>query len=250
MGAAYRPNLTHTKNHDSSSYRDDFVSQFSQYGSMLELFLQSPTNTPQHTKNKTKQKEKNTHPTKTMATATATAINWPTRYTPGQTSNFVSNETIASNLTATQLWPLLSNPTNWPTYYWNCAEITPPPNNTLTLNAEFKFSTFGFPPLPCTVAESIAPSKGVAGRLAWEAITGSGSEKIYVYHAWIVEDLPGNRVRILTQESQIGGIFEDFKKRKPNPMLNGHQDWLDGLVHAARGEKSEEPGAWSEDYRR
>lgn len=115
---------------------------------------------------------------------------------------------------------------------------------------DFKFSTFGFPPLPCTVAECVEPSKGTPGRIAWEAVTGEGDEKISIYHAWIIEDLPGNRVRILTQESQIGGIFEDFAKRKPNPMLNGHQDWLEGLVHAARGEKSDEPGEWSKDYRR
>jgi hypothetical protein len=183
--------------------------------------------------------------------ATATAINWPDRYVPGTTSNFVSNEVIAKDLTSAQIWEKLADITKWTSYYWNCAEITPPTSGPkLEKGNDFKFSTFGFPPLPCTVAESVTPSKGTAGRLAWEAITGEGDDKIYVYHAWVVEDLPGNRVRILTQESQIGGVFEDFAKRKPNPMLNGHQDWLDGLVHAARGEKSEKPGAWSKDYRR
>jgi hypothetical protein len=42
------------------------------------------------------------------------------------------------------------------------------------------------------------------------------------------------RVRILTQETQKGKPAEELAKTKPNPMINGHQDWLDGLVTAAR----------------
>ncbi|WP_308114508.1 hypothetical protein [Streptomyces sp. ISL-12] len=55
-------------------------------------------------------------------------------------------------------------------------------------------------------------------------------------HAWLVEDLPGGRVRILTQESQFGKPAADLAGQTPNPMLNGHQAWLDGLVRAARGQ--------------
>lgn len=39
------PNLQHKIKNDPPSYRDDFISQYSQYASMLELFLQSPTTT-------------------------------------------------------------------------------------------------------------------------------------------------------------------------------------------------------------
>jgi hypothetical protein len=38
----------------------------------------------------------------------------------------------------------------------------------------------------------------------------------------------------LTQESQIGKPAAALAAAKPNLMLNGHQDWLDGLVAAAR----------------
>ena len=41
-------------------------------------------------------------------------------------------------------------------------------------------------------------------------------------------------VRILTQESQKGKPAVELHNTKPNPMINGHQDWLDGLVAAAR----------------
>ena len=184
--------------------------------------------------------------------ASATAINWPERYKPGTTDNYVCNEVIAEGITADQIWSLVANISKWETYYWNCAEITPPKSGPMLRKGEhFSFSTFGFPPLPCTVEESDAPSSGRPGRLAWQAITeGEGGETLYVYHAWIVEDLDEERVRILTQESQIGSVFKDFAVRKPNPMLNGHQDWLDGVVKAAKGEKPDEPGDWSKDYRR
>ena len=49
--------------------------------------------------------------------------------------------------------------------------------------------------------------------------------------------LSGGRVRILTQETQKGKPAEELAKARPNPMINGHQEWLDGLVDAARKSK-------------
>jgi len=62
-------------------------------------------------------------------------------------------------------------------------------------------------------------------------------EEVSGYHAWLVEDLEGGRVRVLTQESQLGKPAEELREKKPNRMLLGHQDWLDGLVKAAPGER-------------
>lgn len=68
----------------------------------------------------------------------------------------------------------------------------------------FQFSTFGFPPLTCVVRESVAPQRdGAEGRLAWESCEDDG---VQIYHAWIVQGLEGGRVRVLTQESQIGPV--------------------------------------------
>nr|WP_253896382.1 hypothetical protein [Streptococcus gallolyticus] len=39
-----------------------------------------------------------------------------------------------------------------------------------------------------------------------------------------------NRVRIVTQESQIGIPAKELAKSVPNTMMLGHQAWLDGLV--------------------
>lgn len=79
-----------------------------------------------------------------------------------------------------------------------------------------------------------APADGVPGRLSWTARQdGSPEERLDVLRAWLVEDLPGVRVRILTQETQIGQPAAALANERPNPMLNGHQAWLDGLVGAA-----------------
>ncbi|HTR05573.1 MAG TPA: hypothetical protein VMJ11_02700 [Paraburkholderia sp.] len=42
------------------------------------------------------------------------------------------------------------------------------------------------------------------------------------------------RVRVLKQQSQKGKPGVALAGTRPNPMINGHQDWLDSLVGAAR----------------
>lgn len=181
-----------------------------------------------------------------MSNHTQSAIIWPPHFLPGTTDNFVSNEVIAKDLTAAQIWALLNDITKWESYYRNCQSITVPSSGpNLQESDAFQFITFGFPPITCRVDESVRPGNGTPGRLAWSA----KEDGLEVYHAWLVEDLEGGRVRILTQESQIGGVFAEWSEAKPNKMLLGHQDWLDGLVKCARGEKVSETnlgsvGAW------
>lgn len=165
------------------------------------------------------------------------AIIWPSAYLPGTTDNFVTNETIVKGLSASQIWPLLSDISRWSSYYSNVSHITPPSSGpSLHKGDVFHFSTFGLPVLATLVEESVAPSKGGPGRLAWSAkLGGDEDHAVDVYHAWLVEDLEGGRVRILTQESQKGKPAAEMSTAKPNKMLLGHQDWLDGLVWAARG---------------
>ncbi|KAK3703555.1 hypothetical protein LTR37_014402 [Vermiconidia calcicola] len=173
--------------------------------------------------------------------ATQSAIVWPRRYLPGTTDNFVSNEVIAKDLTASQIWHLLADISKWETYYDNVSQITPPESGPVLQRGDrFKFSTFGFPVLTCPVQEFVPPVEGQAGRIAWSAkLEGNPDTEVDVYHAWLVENLEGDRVRILTQESQIGKPAAELSAKKPSRMLLGHQDWLDGLVAAARGQKLE-----------
>lgn len=97
----------------------------------------------------------------------------------------------------------------------------------------FYFEALGFP-VEAQCTEFVPPASDQPGRIAWHGWAGEGDTRLVVHHAWLIEDLPGGRVRILTQETQKGKPALELAKTKPNPMINGHQDWLDGLVGAAR----------------
>lgn len=171
-----------------------------------------------------------------MTAETQNAIHWPEKYLPGTTDNFVSNEVIVRDLSHREIWPLLADTSKWTLYYDNASEPVFPNGGgpRLGQGSVFSFATFGFPPLEAEVVEYAEPGEDSPGRLSWTARQeGPAEEKLDVQHCWLVEDLPGGRVRILTQESQIGRPAAQLSRRKPNPMLLGHQAWLDGLVAAA-----------------
>jgi len=164
------------------------------------------------------------------------SIIWPIEYLPGTTDNFCSNEVIIAGLSAEEVWPYLSNPFAWPKYYVNSSNVafTDEKEQSFSKDVRFHFKTFGFP-VEAVIIEYIPPVAGEAARIAWHGwVEGDEETRLDVIHAWLIEDLPEGRVRILTQESQIGKPAQTLAQTKPNPMINGHQDWLDGLVIAAR----------------
>lgn len=165
------------------------------------------------------------------------AIHWPEGFVPGFTENFCSNEVIAAGLSVADIWPLLVTPALWPTYYANSAHprIHDGRGPQLADGDRFYFETFGFP-VEARCNELVAPADGQPGRVAWHGWAGEpgAADRLDVHHAWLVQDLDGGRVRILTQETQKGAPAAELAVAKPNPMVNGHQDWLDGLVAEAR----------------
>ncbi|MHC3137762.1 SRPBCC domain-containing protein [Acinetobacter nosocomialis] len=165
-------------------------------------------------------------------------IIWPEDYVPGFTDNYCSNEVIVEGLSTQDIWPLLNTPNMWANYYSNSANARFYDNKgpQLENSVRFYFETFGFP-VEAQCVEYVPPVKGQSARLAWHGWSGEGSTRLDVHHAWLIEDLSGNRVRILTQETQNGEPAKELATTKPNPMINGHQDWLDGLVEAARKAK-------------
>lgn len=166
-------------------------------------------------------------------------IIWPAGYVPGFTDNYCSNEVIVTGLTTEDIWPFLNIPARWPEYYKNSADVRfyDDKGPELELGVRFFFSTFGFP-VESKCVEHVAPVKGQPARVAWHGWSGEGEGRLDVHHAWLIEDLSGGRVRILTQETQNGAPAKDLAKAVPNPMINGHQEWLDGLVAAARAAKA------------
>ena len=147
----------------------------------------------------------------------------------------MSNEVIVPGLSAAEAWDQIDDTRAWPTYYSNASEIrfhngTGP---MLSRSARFRFTTFGFP-VEAEVTEYEPPVAGQPGRVAWHGwVEGDADHRLDVHHAWLFEDLPGGRVRLLTQEMQSGKPARDLAATKPNPMLNAHQEWLDGVASAA-----------------
>lgn len=168
------------------------------------------------------------------------SIVWPKGYLPGETDNFCSNEVIVKGLTTADVWPFLAKAYIWSSYYANSSDVKLP-DGAEQLQAEmvFFFKTFGFP-VDAQVVEFVAPQVGEPARIAWHGWAGEvgTDERLDVHHAWLIEDLEGGRVRILTQETQNGQPAKELAQAKPNPMINGHQDWLDGLVAAASQAKT------------
>ncbi|MEI4474078.1 SRPBCC domain-containing protein [Frigidibacter sp. MR17.24] len=168
-------------------------------------------------------------------------ILWPEGFVPGFTDNFCSNEVIVTGLSAAEIWPFLAIPSRWPAYYANAAdvEIHDGKGPELVLGDRFFFRTFGFP-VPARIVECVPPVKGQPARIAWHGWSGEpgAADRLDVHHAWLIEDLSEGRVRILTQETQNGAPAKELAKAVPNPMINGHQDWLIGLVAAVRAAKA------------
>lgn len=171
----------------------------------------------------------------------ANEIFWPAGFIPGFSDNYCSNEVIAAGLTAAEVWPFLSTAPLWPAYYANSADIAfdDGAGPELAENVRFRFKTFGFP-VEARCTECVPPRIGQPGRIAWHGWAGAAGavDRLDVHHAWLIEDLSQGRVRVLTQETQNGNPAKELAAANPNPMINGHQDWLNGLIGAARNAKS------------
>lgn len=161
------------------------------------------------------------------------SIVWPKGHVPGFSDNYVSNEMIIKDLSLEKVWENLVNTSSWEKYYSNMAEVEfyDKKGPYLEEGSRFKFKTFGFP-IEAKITEFIPPFDGEPGRVAWHGWNEveNQDERLDVIHAWLIEELPGKRVRVLTQETQNGKPAIDLAKARPNPMLNGHQEWLDGLI--------------------
>lgn len=140
-------------------------------------------------------------------------------------------------LSAAEVFALLCNAGLWNSYYANASDVEFEGSSdgrlVLGPDTRFRFKTFGFP-IEAQVIEYEAPSEGRPGRLAWHGwAEGDEQHRLDVVHAWLIEDLPRGRVRILTQESQKGAPAKALHETRPDTMNEGHQDWIRGLAETA-----------------
>ncbi|SLM62693.1 hypothetical protein DAQ1742_01755 [Dickeya aquatica] len=182
--------------------------------------------------------------TPAAVSAPLSAIIWPQGYLPGWCDNFASNEMIVAQLSVEPVWQALVNTALWPDYYPNASDIHFHHGNApwLAAGTRFCFTTFGFV-VEAEVVEFVPPQPGQLARLAWHGwVEGEAETLLDVHHAWLIEALPGHRLRLLTQETQHGAPARELAGTRPNPMINGHQQWLDGLLATAFRTEASFPG--------
>jgi len=162
-------------------------------------------------------------------------ITWPEGYLPGTTDYYVSNVTVVAGLSAARAWPFLADTAHWPESYGELAQIRihDGGETELRLGTRFEFAVSGTL-VQAEVNEYVAPAGGVPGRLAWHGWVESNGQTVLDAHCgWLIEDLPGSRVRILWQETLIGAAARELAQLKSRPALNTHQDWVEGIAAAA-----------------
>ena len=163
------------------------------------------------------------------------AINWPKEFLPGTTDNFTSNEVIIKDLSTKDIWIFLEDASLWSSYYKNIVDVKMKNQKSFRLNGltKFNYTILGLN-LEAIMLEYIPPEKNNEGRISWYAFLDDDKDKrIDIVHCWLIENLDGGRVRILSQTSQKGIPAINFKNSHPNIIVNFNQDWIDNLVKIA-----------------
>ncbi|UUE97163.1 hypothetical protein NDY24_14735 [Xanthomonas hortorum pv. pelargonii] len=165
--------------------------------------------------------------------AHANAIIWPEGYVPGFTENFASNEVIVAGLSAAEIWPLLSVPSRWPSYYANSANVrfSMTPVRSWKTVCVFISKPSDFRCMPAAPSSSHRPTaspdalRGTGGRARGAARRDWTCTMPGWWKTWMAAACAS-----LTQETQKGKPAEELHNTKPNPMINGHQSgwtvWL------------------------
>lgn len=167
-------------------------------------------------------------------------IIWPESHLPGYTDFYVSNETVVANLNAAEVWPFLTNTSHWPIVYAELAQVRFHDNSgpELGLGARFEF-VVGGTLVQAEINEFDAPSPTTPGRLAWHGwIELDGKKLVDAHCGWLIENLSGDRVRVVWQESLIGPAAQGLAAQRPNLAVSSHQEWVDGIPAAALAARS------------
>ena len=165
------------------------------------------------------------------------AIYWPKEFTPGFTDNFVSAETYVAGLTAEEVFPYLTHAHIWHDYYDGASDVKligSDEKPELKEGTKFSFNIIGWD-VTAEVVEFVEPSKDRPGRLSWHGwVPGDENKRFDALHGFLFENMTDGRVRILTQESEIGKPAAELAKSHSASLLVGFQAWLDGMVDFAR----------------
>jgi len=129
-------------------------------------------------------------------------------WVPAQ-GNRLINEVVVGDLTAEQVWCWLVSPLLWPFYHGGISDVIA--GSSLSVGALFRY-TIGGQELDGEVTECEPPR-----RLVWRSTTSR--------HIWVIENLHRGGLRVCAELHSHGRSATD---------AGSVQQWLDGLVAAAR----------------
>ncbi len=151
-------------------------------------------------------------------------IDWPPDLSPGRAHIHARNE-LFTDVPRERIWPWLVRAARWHELYANCHRLrfVGEPGPDLRPGTRFSWWTFGVP--VTTVVRYLVPGE----RLGWrgEGLGASG------YHAWSLEPHAGG-THFVTEETQRGLAPRLLRAALRPGLLHFHQQWLEGLVRAAR----------------
>ncbi|HEX6527509.1 MAG TPA: SRPBCC family protein [Streptosporangiaceae bacterium] len=119
------------------------------------------------------------------------------------------NEVVVGDLTAEQVWRWLASPLLWPFYHGGISDVTT--GSGLSVGALFRYTMAG-QQLDGEVTECEPPR-----RLVWRSAESQ--------HIWVIENLRRGGIRVQAELRGHGRSATD---------AGSVQQWLDGLVAAAR----------------
>ncbi len=151
-------------------------------------------------------------------------VRWPPRYQPERCPVYVRNE-LDMAAAPEDVWSWLIRASQWPDWYSNSGKVRflDGSGPSLSAGARFRWKTFGVTITSC-VREFI-PNE----RIAWDA----RNLALDVYHGWVLHPSPRG-CRVLTEETQLGGLANLGKWFTPERMYRYHQVWLTSLEAKAR----------------
>lgn len=152
---------------------------------------------------------------------------WPEQYDPKISAIYALND-IDVNAPPEVVWKLLVDARNWASHFPAEDQVKfPNGERELALGTEFTRVTIGFQMYP--VVTEYVPNR----RLAWSTTVEGDNTGSTAYHGWVITPTETG-CHVLSEETQQGPFFlEELGRKHPGGLYSYHQDWVEGLAHAA-----------------
>lgn len=164
-------------------------------------------------------------------------IKRPSGYAPAHTDAHISLHLHAKGLSPEQIWPYLTNLSDWPRFaraieeaHFTDMTIT---NQHLDNNSQFIVNTERFT-LVCKMLEIVSPKADRPGYISFEG-NATGKQmfegtKFSFVHICILSPCHNNGLEAASEISLLGDDVKQFMTVNPATIDNFNTEWLHGLI--------------------